>query len=90
MNIGETGWALRPEVAGRSATAVRSPWQELGTGRCRNPVGPAMSVIRARTLTKICPQGHVGVCGLDRAVEPGAVFGFLGPNGADKTPPCAA
>ena len=49
-----------------------------------------MSVIRVRALTKICPQGHVGVCGLDRAVEPGAVFGFLGPNGAGKTPPCAA
>jgi hypothetical protein len=33
--------------------------------------------------------GHVGVCGLDRAVQPGQVFGFLGPSGTGKTPPCA-
>lgn len=44
-----------------------------------------MSVIRLLGLTKIYPGGHVGVSGLDLAVEPGEVFGFLGPNGAGKT-----
>jgi ABC-2 type transport system ATP-binding protein len=44
-----------------------------------------MSVIRLRALTKIYPRGHIGVSGLDLAVEPGEVFGFLGPNGAGKT-----
>jgi ABC-2 type transport system ATP-binding protein len=44
-----------------------------------------MSVIRLRGLTKIYPRGHVGVSGLDLAVEPGEVFGLLGPNGAGKT-----
>jgi ABC-2 type transport system ATP-binding protein len=44
-----------------------------------------MSVLRAQALTKIYPRGHVGISGLDLAVEPGEVFGFLGPNGAGKT-----
>jgi ABC-2 type transport system ATP-binding protein len=44
-----------------------------------------MSVIRVRALTKAYRRGHVGVSGLDLAVEPGEVFGFLGPNGAGKT-----
>ena len=44
-----------------------------------------MSVIRVHALTKIYRRGHVGVSGLDLAVEPGEVFGFLGPNGAGKT-----
>ena len=44
-----------------------------------------MSVIRVQGLTKVYPRGHVGVTGLDLAVEPGEVFGFLGPNGAGKT-----
>ena len=46
-----------------------------------------MSVIRARALTKICPQGHVGVCGLDRAVEPGAVLGSWAPTGRARPHP---
>jgi energy-coupling factor transporter ATP-binding protein EcfA2 len=44
-----------------------------------------MSVIRVRALTKVYRRGHVGISGLDLAVEPGEVFGFLGPNGAGKT-----
>ncbi len=44
-----------------------------------------MPVIQVHGLTKIYKRGHVGVSGLDLAVEPGEVFGFLGPNGAGKT-----
>ncbi len=44
-----------------------------------------MSVIRLRGLTKIYARGHVGISGLDLAVEAGEVFGLLGPNGAGKT-----
>ncbi len=44
----------------------------------------AAPVITARDLTK--HYGHtVGVDGLDFTVEPGEVFGFLGPNGSGKT-----
>ncbi len=43
-----------------------------------------VSVIAARDLTKYYGT-TVGVDGLDFSVEPGEVFGFLGPNGSGKT-----
>lgn len=44
----------------------------------------ASSVVAVRDLTKHYGQ-TVGVDGLDFTVEPGEVFGFLGPNGSGKT-----
>ena len=43
-----------------------------------------MSTIRVEGLTKTYGQVRA-LDGLDLAVEPGAIFGFLGPNGSGKT-----
>ena len=48
------------------------------TVAARNPV------VEARKLTKLYGQ-TVGVQDLSFAVDPGEVFGFLGPNGSGKT-----
>lgn len=46
------------------------------------------AAIRTERLSKDYGQGH-GLFDLDLEVERGEVFGFLDPNGAGKSPPCA-
>ena len=54
----------------------------------RAPAGPDAGTalaIRTTGLTKRFPGGQVAVDAVDLAVPPGAVYGFLGPNGSGKT-----
>ena len=52
----------------------------------RAPVLPAGgAAISTRGLTKRFRSGQVAVDGIDLDVPPGAVYGFLGPNGSGKT-----
>ncbi len=44
-----------------------------------------MTAIATRGLSKRYRGGQLAVDGLDLSVPPGAVFGFLGPNGSGKT-----
>jgi ABC-2 type transport system ATP-binding protein len=44
-----------------------------------------MYAIRAEQLARTFPPGIRAVDGIDLAIEPGAVFGFLGQNGSGKT-----
>jgi ABC-2 type transport system ATP-binding protein len=46
---------------------------------------PADWAISSRGLTKRFRGGQLAVNGLDLAVPPGSVYGFLGPNGSGKT-----
>jgi len=45
----------------------------------------AQPVLRTAGLTKRFRSGQVAVAGIDLEVPPGAVYGFLGPNGSGKT-----
>lgn len=47
--------------------------------------GPTGAAIRTERLTKRFRSGQVAVDGIDLVVPPGAVYGFLGPNGSGKT-----
>ena len=49
------------------------------------PGTPAAPAITTRGLTKRFRSGQVAVDGIDLDVPPGAVYGFLGPNGSGKT-----
>lgn len=40
--------------------------------------------IKIQDLTKVYPDGHKALNGLNLNIEPG-MFGLLGPNGAGKT-----
>ncbi|HEV2344669.1 MAG TPA: ATP-binding cassette domain-containing protein, partial [Actinocrinis sp.] len=50
----------------------------------RNAV-PGVAAIATRGLSKRYCGGQLAVDGLELSVPPGAVFGFLGPNGSGKT-----
>lgn len=50
----------------------------------RNAV-PGVAAIATRGLSKRYRGGQLAVDGLELSVPPGAVFGFLGPNGSGKT-----
>lgn len=47
--------------------------------------GAAGPAVEARGLSKRFPGGQLAVDGIDLVVEPGTVYGFLGPNGSGKT-----
>ena len=44
-----------------------------------------MFAIRAEALSRHFPPGTKAVDGIELAIEPGKIFGFLGQNGSGKT-----
>jgi ABC-2 type transport system ATP-binding protein len=73
---------VRPAGRRRKGEAGSS-WRGTRLGRCARTVCP-VDVISCEGLTKRFGP-TIAVNGLDLAVSSGQVYGFLGPNGADKT-----
>ncbi|MBS2962230.1 ABC transporter ATP-binding protein [Actinocrinis puniceicyclus] len=72
-----------PAAAAETATAGTAAPETAATGAGGSSRGDA--AIATYGLSKRYRGGQLAVDGLDLAVPPGAVFGFLGPNGSGKT-----
>jgi len=74
------GAAAAPESTGRRCGFARM----RGRGRERQTPSMATPAIQLRGLSKDYGGGR-GVFELDLEIQPGEIFGFLGPNGSGKT-----
>ncbi len=78
VTIAQEGRSAGPPGAAPSAAAVPDPATTDSTD-------VADVAIASTALTKRFRGGQVAVDAVDLAVPPGAVYGFLGPNGSGKT-----
>ena len=73
--------AVPGEGCARAPAGDRAVLRRAADGRHRR----AGLAVATRGLTKRFRSGQVAVDGIDLQVPPGAVYGFLGPNGSGKT-----